>query len=71
MIGIPEPIPLPCEEISFTISLQYILLSLSKFKCQFCFEISMVFLRSKKISNDQELIQSDPTSCPINQKGNN
>ena len=27
--------------------------------------------RSKKISNDQELIQSDPTSCPQNQKGNN
>ena len=26
---------------------------------------------SKKISNDQELIQSDPTSCPENQKGNN
>ena len=25
----------------------------------------------KKISNDQELIQSDPTSCPQNQKGNN
>ena len=25
--------------------------------------------QSKKISNDQELIQSDPTSCP--QKGNN
>ena len=24
---------------------------------------------SKKISNDQELIQSDPTSCPQNQKG--
>ena len=23
------------------------------------------------ISNDQELIQSDPTSCPQNQKGNN
>ena len=22
-------------------------------------------------SNDQELIQSDPTSCPQNQKGNN
>ena len=31
----------------------------------------MVFkLQSKKISNDQELIQSDPTSCPQNQKGN-
>ena len=29
------------------------------------------FVRSKKISNDQELIQSDPTSCPQNQKGNN
>ena len=27
--------------------------------------------RSKKISNGQELIQSDPTSCPQNQKGNN
>ena len=26
--------------------------------------------QSKKISNDQELIQSDPTSCPQNQKGN-
>ena len=26
--------------------------------------------KSKKISNDQELIQSDPTSCPQNQKGN-
>ena len=29
------------------------------------------FIQSKKISNDQELIQSDPTSCPRNQKGNN
>ena len=28
-------------------------------------------LESKKISNDQELMQSDPTSCPQNQKGNN
>ena len=28
-------------------------------------------LKSKTISNDQELIQSDPTSCPQNQKGNN
>ena len=27
--------------------------------------------QSKKISNDQELIHSDPTSCPQNQKGNN
>ena len=27
--------------------------------------------KSKMISNDQELIQSDPTSCPQNQKGNN
>ena len=30
-----------------------------------------VIRESKKISNDQELIQSDPTSCPQNQKGNN
>ena len=28
-------------------------------------------VESKKISNDQELTQSDPTSCPQNQKGNN
>ena len=28
-------------------------------------------IESKMISNDQELIQSDPTSCPQNQKGNN
>ena len=28
-------------------------------------------LESKMISNDQELIQSDPTSCHQNQKGNN
>ena len=27
--------------------------------------------RSKKTSNDQELTQPDPTSCPQNQKGNN
>ena len=26
------------------------------------------YIKSKKISNDQELIQSDPTSCPQNQK---
>ena len=26
--------------------------------------------QSKKISNDQEQIQSHPTSCPQNQKGN-
>ena len=28
-------------------------------------------LKSKMISNDQELIQSDPTSCLQNQKGKN
>ena len=28
-------------------------------------------MQSKRISNDQELIQSDPTSCRQNQKGNN
>ena len=33
-------------------------------------EISISW-QSKKISNDQELIQSDPISCPQNQKGNN
>ena len=37
-------------------------------------ETEWVYLRkmvqSKKIRNDRELIQSDPTSCPQNQKGN-
>ena len=28
-------------------------------------------VESKKISNDQEFIESDRTSCPQNQKGNN
>ena len=32
--------------------------------------IGMFHMKSKKISNDQELIQSDPISCPQNQKGN-
>ena len=31
----------------------------------------LFYIRSKKISNNQELIQSDPISCPQNQKGNN
>ena len=35
------------------------------------FKAMKAFIRSKKISNDQELIQLDPTSCPQNQKGNN
>ena len=35
---------------------------------QFPYQIK---IKSKKISNDQELIQSDPISCPQNQKGNN
>ena len=34
-------------------------------------ELSCAKWESKKISNDQELIQSDPISCPQNQKGNN
>ena len=36
-----------------------------------CLSSLSASLKSKKISNDQELIQSDPTSCPQNQKGNN
>ena len=35
------------------------------------FKARYIILKSKKISNDQELIQSDPISCPQNQKGNN
>ena len=35
------------------------------------FHVASHWVESKKISNDQELRQSDPTSCPQNQKGNN
>ena len=35
------------------------------------FKSAFLVVLSKKISNDQELIQSDPISCPQNQKGNN
>ena len=38
----------------------------------FSSSILHIFIKeSKKISNDQELIQSYPISCPQNQKGNN
>ena len=30
-----------------------------------------IAIKSKKISNNQQLIQSDPISCPQNQKGKN
>ena len=33
-----------------------------------CYDIEV---QGKKVSNDQELIQLDPISCPQNQKGNN
>ena len=35
------------------------------------FSLFAFYLKSKKIRNDQELIQSDPISCPQNQKGKN
>ena len=34
-------------------------------------QTGLSIMESKKISNDQEPIQSDPISCPQNQKGNN
>ena len=46
-------------------------LDLRRLAESFCLNVSDSLLKSKKISNDQELIQSDPTSCPQNQKGNN
>ena len=33
--------------------------------------VMFLVLKNKKISNDQEPIRSDPTSCTQNQKGNN
>ena len=46
------------------------LLDVNTFKTVF-YVIMLLFFQSKKISNNQELIQSDPISCPQNQKGNN
>ena len=43
----------------------------SHYVCEKRYAISSNQSKSKKISNDQELIQSDPISCPQNQKGNN
>ena len=37
-------------------------------KCQYGYKLETNIMLSKKISNDQELIQSNPTSCPENQK---
>ena len=33
-------------------------------------DLNKFIMLNKKISNDQELIPSDPISCPQNQKGN-
>ena len=51
----------------------FLLIGLCNSSANFSFQLFFLFLPkpSKKISNDQELIQSDPTSCPQNQKGNN
>ena len=46
------------------------LLKMENILCFFVLSL-MIYDQSKKISNDQELIQSDPSSCPQNQKGNN
>ena len=42
-----------------------------KSDCGLCSGSVLKGHKVKKISNDQELIQSDPISCPQNQKGNN
>ena len=39
--------------------------------CSFVASLKKISLKSKKISNDQEVIQSNPTPFPQNQKGNN
>ena len=44
--------------------------SLYERMCQ-TYKETVLKIESKKVSIVQELIQSDPTSCPQNQKGNN
>ena len=55
----------------FSEKLQYFVRCISYVKHCVCNYTIQLTLKSKKISNDQDLIQSDPTSCPQNQKGNN
>ena len=56
----PDQEPSDLATVCVDLSMQKIRMTTVKF-----------YKQSKKISNDQELIQSDPTSCPQNQKGNN
>ena len=61
----------PDPNVSATASLQRDLSSVMANEDLSEAEKSQLYGQSKKISNDQELIQSDPISCPQNQKGNN
>ena len=46
-------------------------MTVGKFVLALSNEFKFRCISSKKINNDQELIQSNPTSCPQNQKRNN
>ena len=54
-----------------TATYEYVLFNNARRFPSFCSLTLAKSLLSEKISNDQELIQSDPISCPQNQKGNN
>ena len=48
-----------------------LILLVQEYKFKLCQILeSYMYLKSKKISNDQELTQSHPISCPQNKKGN-
>ena len=72
--------PIIAESLAFICNLRIKTLSIpdkwKEAKVNHCIKedhlMTLILLdQSNKISNDQELMQSDPTSCPQNQKGNN
>ena len=66
-VGLPELGSNPCSGEMMS-DLRVLKISVLN---NFATEAAFSNKKSKKISNDQELIQSDPTSCPQNQKGKN
>ena len=61
-----------CSNNDPCLTLKHLMARSSLVPCDFVWEkVKTIDFQSKKISNDQELIQSDPTSCPQNQKRNN
>ena len=73
-LTLPNP-PAAMRKISIAFHISK--LPMAKFECNTCttslgtLQDLFFYHQSKEKRDDQELIQSDPTSCPQNQMGNN